>query len=256
MQSLPERNIMFLDVVDSTNNIAKKLALEGCKERTVIIAGEQTNGRGRKGKVWYSERGKGLYMSVVLKPCSIIDNNLFLTLAASVAAAETISEMVSAKAGIKWPNDILLDNRKVCGILTETVTEGSELKFVIVGVGVNTNQKRFPEEMNGKATSLREFIKEKTGIDNVISDDTLSVKLLDRLDDLYYKIEKGYTNKIIEMWRSYSIIQGRRVKLKRGGKEYRGTVKDIDEHGRLMVICDNGDTYSMISGEAVFFANF
>jgi len=158
------------------------------------------------------------------------------------------------QAGIKWPNDILLDERKVCGILTETVSNGSGLEFVIIGVGINTNQdmKSFPEDINGKVISLRAFIKEHTGIDNIISDYTLSIKLLERLDTLYYKIEKGYTSEIIELWRKYSITSGRRVKVKVEGNEYMATARDIDEQGRLMVICDNGDSYSMISGEVGF----
>jgi uncharacterized protein len=249
---------MFFDVVDSTNSYAKRLAMESCDEGTVVIAREQTKGRGRSGRVWHSGPDMGLYMSVVLRPVIIEPVHIHvLTLAASVAAAESISKAVKAQAGIKWPNDILLDGKKVCGILTEAVSEGSQLKFVVIGAGFNIKHeaKDFPEDLRGEAISIAAYLKEHSFVETEICQIDMAKDFLERLYVLYEDIKKGKLDDIICKWRKYSVTCGRRVRIVGGGKDYEATAGDIDEHGRLKVMCDNGEVHIVNSGEIVFMYN-
>lgn len=146
--------------IDSTNKKARELAMEGCPHGTLVSADVQEAGVGRRGRSWSSEQGVGIYMSIVLRPEIEADKAHMLTLVAAMAVQKAIGKICGesndskAKPEIKWPNDIVLNKKKICGILTEMSLKGTEIDFVIVGIGINVNNKAFPEEIREMASSL------------------------------------------------------------------------------------------------------
>jgi BirA family biotin operon repressor/biotin-[acetyl-CoA-carboxylase] ligase len=153
MSLLGSRVVRFLSVT-STNEVARQMAAEGAEEGVAILARSQTAGRGTKGRAWHSPARDGLYLSLILKPRIKAAGATILTLAAAVGVAETLLIDFDAEPDIKWPNDVLLSGRKVCGILVESASEGDALVFAVLGIGVNLAQQEFPAEISSAATSL------------------------------------------------------------------------------------------------------
>ena len=154
------REIHHFEKLSSTNTTAKQQARKGAKEGTAIIAETQTRGKGRLNRPWVSPKG-GIWLSIILKPEIAVEDITKITLITSVAVAKTLREMFDLKAEIKWPNDVLIDSRKVCGILSEAVLKGKTVDFIIVGIGVNANftRKALPRELQTTATTLKEVLK-------------------------------------------------------------------------------------------------
>lgn len=246
------KDVYYFPEVDSTNNYAKKLAQEGCEDGTVVLADRQTRGRGRLGRDWDSMDKKGIWMSVVLRPAGGMEDIQIITLAASVAVVAAIEEVFGTKAGIKWPNDIILDGKKVCGILTEMSMEMERVNFLILGIGINFSQKKndFPEEIKDKATSLGVYLKDMFGTDiSKIRRSELVKIILFKFEEVYDKVNKGHVSEVIEEWRKYSVTLGKEVCITFKEKQYVGIAQDIDENGRLIVKCSDGITREVLSGE-------
>src|SRR5713101_1771541 len=144
-------SLLRFDSVSSTNDVARELALAGASEGLCVIAREQTAGRGRQGRSWSSPPGEGLYLSLILRPQVTASASAMITLAAAVAVAETLRLGFHAAADIKWPNDILVRGRKICGILVEAAIEGDRLQYAVLGIGVNIAQRSFPEQVTDSA---------------------------------------------------------------------------------------------------------
>lgn len=245
------RNVLYFDILDSTNSYAKKLATEGCEDGTVIIAGRQSAGRGRTGKTWESPQDKGIYLTVILKPLIPPEKIQLLTLAASVAAVDSIRSVCDVEAGIKWPNDIILDGRKVCGILTEMNCETDLVNFVAIGIGINFSQipGDFPDELSDKAVSLMTYMQGK-GTEGKIPDRLdFTRSLLTELDKVYALLKKDCGSEIIKMWKQRSLTIGREVCIHQRDGQFTGTALDITPDGRLVVSCSDGTTREVLSGE-------
>lgn len=148
------RNLQYLKETDSTNNDAKRCMEEGGVHGTLIVAERQTAGRGRRGRLWESPEGTAIYMTIGMKPEFAPDKVSMLTLVMALSVAEAIEEQSGLEAGIKWPNDVVVNKRKVCGILTEMILEAEYIRCVVTGVGINVNQTAMPEEIAQTATSL------------------------------------------------------------------------------------------------------
>lgn len=146
--------IFYFPVIDSTNTKAKQLAEEGYPAGTLVVAEQQDAGRGRRGRNWESPRGSGIFMTLMLKPDIRPDNASMLTLVAALAVAAAIRKCTGRPAGIKWPNDIVMNGKKVCGILTEMSAQIDYVNHVVVGIGINVHNESFPEELSDMATSL------------------------------------------------------------------------------------------------------
>jgi len=187
----------YFDEVDSTNNLAKQLAFEGCNEGTVVIAKTQTAGKGRLGRTWDSKNEHGIWMSVVLRPTGSLKSIQVITTAAAVAVSSAIKEITGIDAGIKWPNDLLVGGKKICGILTEAVSTASEFQFVILGIGINVNQdlQDFPADLRYTATSLKILSNRK-----VIDKNALASQVLLELSSVYNRIEQDDTADIVKLW--------------------------------------------------------
>lgn len=151
------REVQFFDTIDSTNNHAKKLAFGGCVDGMSVIAGQQMSGRGRLGREWVSPPDKGIYISIVLRPDIAPAQTQILTLVTAVATVKAISKVTGVQPGIKWPNDLVIDGKKVCGILLEMSSEADRVNYIVIGIGINYSQnaEEFPPELSNRAISLK-----------------------------------------------------------------------------------------------------
>ncbi len=231
--------------IDSTNNYAKKIASEGCQHGTIVVADKQTRGRGRVGRDWKSYNGEGLWFSVVLRPDLEPEYIQIVTLAAAVAVVEGIFENQGIVCGIKWPNDIILNNYKLGGILTELSAEPEHINYVVVGIGINVNQDEngFDDDIKNKATSL----KLHTG--KCSSRVRLLESILSKFEQIYSEVIQGKTQEIINTWGKYSVTLGKEVKIILKGTEYIGLAQSITEDGKLIVKCNDGEVREISSGE-------
>jgi BirA family biotin operon repressor/biotin-[acetyl-CoA-carboxylase] ligase len=238
------RNVFAYGTVQSTNDLAAQLAEAGVYEGTIVTAEEQTRGRGRLGRNWYSPYGAGVYVSVVLRPDFAAEKAPGTSIMAALALAETLSDICPGAVQIKWPNDILLDGKKVAGILTELSADGGRINHLIVGVGVNVNQKAgdFPPELKGTATSLRRVLKKQ--VDRV----PLLQNFLARLEKEYGRYRKDQLSRARGRIRGFSSLLGSEVKLMRGKDMVEGTAVDIDASGCLIIARD-GKKVRVASGE-------
>ena len=223
--------------VDSTNQVAKKLAYHGAEEGTIVVAEEQTGGKGRLERNFFSPRGKGIWFSIILRPKFLAKDAPKCTLMAAVAVAEAMNRF-GLKAQIKWPNDIMFDGRKLVGILTEISGEIGKITYIVVGVGINVNIDRdeFPEELRPIAASLSEINGEE------IPRVEFFRAVLEEFDKLYLEVNKSGFDKIIERWKKYNITLGKEVSVISAGdgKIFTGKAVDLNSDGALVVETKRG----------------
>ncbi|MBR1728652.1 MAG: biotin--[Selenomonadaceae bacterium] len=231
------KNIVHYFSIDSTNRIAKELAGNNFENGTVIVAEEQTGGKGRLNRSFFSPKSKSILFSLILRPDLLPREAPKFTLLAAVAVASAMIKF-DLKPSIKWPNDILFDGRKVVGILTEMSAEMSKINYIVVGVGINVNINReeFPPEIREIAASLSE-IKGK----NISRVEFFKV-LLEEFDQLYQEVIQNGFKKIFDLWRKYNITLGKKIRVIPAGeeKEFFAVAEDIDEDGTLIVKTENG----------------
>lgn len=230
--------------IESTNTRAKEVALKD-KEGTMVMAEEQTSGKGRLDRKWLSPLGKGLWISVVLKPNI---NPMKLSPIALLGAAAVYKGLkkMGIDTQIKWPNDIIINGKKVAGILTESSVELNMIKYLVMGIGINVNLdlEDIPEELRIKATSIK--IEEKKEIHRK----DLLVSVLNELEKLYLDFkDNGDISSVIKICRENSATIGKKVKVTRGGKEKIGTALDINERGEVVVEFTDGNIEAIFSGE-------
>jgi BirA family biotin operon repressor/biotin-[acetyl-CoA-carboxylase] ligase len=235
------RQIHHFDELASTNLRAKEIAADS-PNGTVVVAEKQSEGRGRLGKAWASPPG-GIYLSIILKPDILPDHIHRLTLVAGVAAVETLSEL-GIDAEIKWPNAILINERKVCGILTEIDAEADAVNYVIIGIGVNANTEldALPPLTMLQATSLKEAMGQK--VDRV----SITQRFMERFEQYYVTFTKGGFTSILEHWREHSSTIGRRVKIATKFRTIVGEAVGIDHDGALIVELSDGTVEKEITG--------
>ena len=230
--------------ITSTNTVLKTLAEEGAAEGLALIAGEQTAGRGRRGRSFYSPPESGVYMSLLLRPRLLAEDATRITACAAVAVAEVLEELSGLHTRIKWVTDVLIEGKKVCGILTEMELEGEAIRDVVIGVGLNVHTAAFPEELSDKATSLyletgKEFNR---------------AEIIGRIMQIF---EKNYecfvrTCDLTLLKDSYEAIlinKGKRVTVLDAAAPYEGTALGIDPEGCLLVKTDDGAVKAIRAGE-------
>ncbi|NYB52731.1 MAG: biotin--[acetyl-CoA-carboxylase] ligase [Methanobacteriaceae archaeon] len=241
------REIHHYHEVDSTNEVAKKLAMKGSPEGTIVIAESQSSGKGRRGKKWLSPAG-GVWMSIILRPDIPPSQAPQLTLVTGVAVAETLDQECKLDVGIKWPNDILIGDKKVCGILTEGSASSQKLDYVVVGIGIdlNVDVDNFPPGLREGATSLkRELEKEISGVE-------LVERFLLKFENLYNDFKAGGFPEILSQWRRLSKTIGSYVEVhKKGGRVVRGEAVGINKEGVLILEMNDGSLRKVISGECI-----
>lgn len=241
--------LYFFPSADSTNLRAFKLAEEGAPEGAAVVADYQIQGRGRMQRVWQSPAAVNLYTSVILRPALAAALSSPLTIMAGVAVAELLNgyrgRQICPQVRLKWPNDVLINDKKVSGILTEMKTAGNKVEFVIIGIGININMQinDFPPPLEEIATSLR--IEMGKTIDRV----ELTVKLFEILADLYKLFLKEGIKPIRELWLSSSQLMEKCVGVTFGEDVYQGIVTGMDNTGALIIRGDNGEQRRVIAGD-------
>ncbi len=238
------REIFHSIEVTSTNDLAKEMAVEGADEGTIIISETQIRGRGRLGRKWLSPRG-GIWFSVILRPEISTGEIQKLTFVAALAVAKTVIKNLKLEAQIKWPNDVLVNNKKVCGILTEVKSSNDVIDFVIVGIGINANVdvKRFPENLKMSITSLKEEMKKE------ISREKLLLALLEELEYYYKAFKQHKFDLILEEWKSLTNTLNAYVEVSRLDKKVQGLAVDVDQDGALLIKLEDGNIIRIISGD-------
>ena len=230
---------------DSTNNVGKKLADEGCADGLAVIAEEQTHGKGRLSRGWFSPPGCGVWCSVVLRPPFMPSEASKCTLLAAVAVIKAVNKYKGVHAKIKWPNDVLLNGKKMVGILTEMSAEFGKINYIVIGTGINTNVPKsiIPEELKDLAVSVADVAEEPVQRVQILAD------YLKNLEDLYETVLKEGFGPVLDEWRKYSDTIGQAVKVIAPDKIYFGTAVDIDEDGLLIVKKEDGVLEKVIAGD-------
>ncbi|MGH4138942.1 biotin--[acetyl-CoA-carboxylase] ligase [Clostridium sp.] len=239
------KNLIYNDSIGSTNSKAKELAEGGEKHGTVIISEEQTTGRGRLGRNWVSPKYKGIWMSIILRPNIITENISQITLLGAAAVQKAIMKM-GIKTSIKWPNDIVLNNRKICGILTEMSGEIDHINYLVMGIGINVNldEEDIPMDLKEVATSL--LVESGKHIDRKI----LLANVLNSFEELYSDfVGNGNIKETIDICRKNSILIGKEIQLINRGKIATVKAIDISDSGELVIENPKGVLEYIVSGE-------
>jgi BirA family biotin operon repressor/biotin-[acetyl-CoA-carboxylase] ligase len=236
------RTLFPYEVLDSTNQTAKALAMDGAPEGAVVIADRQRAGRGRMGRRWESESGSNLTFSLILRPVISPDRLGLLSLYASLAVAEGVEAITGLTPTCKWPNDLLLSSKKFCGILSEGVFNGPLLVSVIIGIGINVNQVTFPEALHDRATSIS--LAAGGPIDRVV----LLAEVLRRLEEEYRAVARGEFERILREWKARASLFGSEVAVDRQGTLLRGTASRLAEDGGL-IIAAGGEEIKVLAGD-------
>lgn len=240
------REIVCLDTVDSTNNEVKRRAVDRDPDGLTVVAGEQTGGRGRRGRSFVSTPGKGLYLSAALKPDCPLSEVSALTAWSAVAVCDAIEEVCGVRPGIKWPNDVILEGRKLCGILTELELEAetAALRYVVVGIGVNISQTEadFGPEVAPVAISLAQALGKAPRRAEVAR------ALMDSLDRLYAGFPRE-REAWLERYRADCLTVGKPIRVLSGTGEREGTALEVEEDFTLRVAWKEGGETSVSSGE-------
>lgn len=242
------QRLYYFDATGSTNTDAKRYGEEGEPHGTVVVADMQTTGKGRRGRSWQSPSGEAVYFTILLRPDFAPNKASMVTLVMALSVAKALKEVSGVEAGIKWPNDIVVHKKKVCGILTEMsmTPEIDEIQFVVVGVGVNVNNdvQTFPEEIRGTATSLKAETGKRVGRSRLIE------RILAHFEENYEVFERTLDmSGLIEDYQSHLINMGAQVRVLDPAGEYTGISKGITKMGELIVEKADGETVLVYAGE-------
>ena len=230
--------------IGSTNTAALILAQRGAGHGTVVVAEEQTAGRGRLGRTWYSEKSSGIYGSVILRPPFSPTAAPILTLMAGLATQHALSSVTGLGVDIRWPNDLLVNGKKVCGILTEMNAELGRLHAVVLGIGINVNHSEMPVGLKPIATSLR--IESQRTWSRV----QIFIALLKELESHYHLLLQKGSAAIVEQWSAASTYaQGKRIRILTAEAESLATTVGVDSSGALRVRYDDGREEALVAGE-------
>lgn len=242
------RTLHILAATTSTNDVAKQLALQGAPEGTVVLAEQQTQGRGRQGRSFASPPGVGIYLSLLLRPQLDLSRLPQLTLITAVAVAEAITATSALSVTLKWPNDVEIRGRKTAGILTEAFMSTEVLPVVIVGIGINVNTvlAQLPVALQPRVTSLA------IAAGHPVSRHRLIASLLEHLERFYQAFPTTGMAPILQRWLHYGPIVGHHVRFTQANTTEVGIVQGLDDDGALLVQDPTGVVHRIFSGEVLF----
>lgn len=238
------KKLVYLNETDSTNIQARKLAEAGAPSGTLVVAESQNAGKGRRGRSWSSPPGSSIYMSVLLRPDISPQCASAVTLLAGMATARGIREKTGLPVQIKWPNDLVIDGRKICGILTEMSAEMEQIHYIVTGIGINVNQQEFPEEISRTATSLYLTSGKAFRRSEIIA---CTIHWFERYYEKFASacdlsaLKEEYESMLANMDREVAVLDP--------AGEYRGICRGIDKDGELLVECRDGSIRRVLSGE-------
>ena len=239
------KQLHYYQDLDSTNRMAQELARQGAAEGTVVVAERQLSGRGRQGRAWHSPAGVGLYSSLILRPALPPNQVQLLTLAVAVAVARAISAQTLLSPKIKWPNDILISEKKVAGILTEAEAVAERIAHVVVGVGINVNHTaaELGRDLEALATSLR------LELGRSVERSALAAHLFVEVETWYERLKGRDSSGMLDEWRRHAATLGRRVRVFLGQTTVEGTALDVTNEGALLVERGDGSRTVVHSGD-------
>lgn len=238
------KNLVFHRSLNSTNTLAKELATKGATEGTIVLAEEQTAGRGRMGRSWLSVRYLNLLFSVLLRPFMPPDQVFILTMILALATIKGVGEISGLKPMIKWPNDLYIHSKKLGGILTEFSAKGKVIEYVVLGLGLNVNWSPDDEkELSNPVTSIRA----ETGLE--VSRNDLLIAILKHFENHYRKVLTGEIEDFYRKWNEHSILQGNDVEIQLCEKIVRGKVLRIDRDGALIIKDNTAKERKILNGD-------
>ena len=242
--SLFGKRIHHFFKIDSTNRVALELGSGDEPEGAVVLAEEQTAGRGRAGRAWHSERAAGIYMTLLLRPRLAPVQAPLLTMMAGLSARTAIESATSLSIDVKWPNDLLIRDKKIGGILTEMYAEPSQVRFVVVGIGINVNQEKFPAELAAVATSLcAESGKRQSRLE-------ILVRLLREFENDYNRFMREGSASVVKRFEEVSsYARGKRVQVATGVESFSGVTAGLAPEGLLRVKRDDGEVMTVVAGD-------
>jgi BirA family transcriptional regulator, biotin operon repressor / biotin---[acetyl-CoA-carboxylase] ligase len=231
----------------STNNYARELAENGAEEGEVVIAESQTQGRGRLGRRWESPPLANLYFSVILRPALPPAHAPQITLMAAVALAETVAPLIPQAPTIKWPNDILVEGKKLAGVLTEAACGSEHIEYVILGIGINVNYRidSMPPEIRQRATSIADLTQREVDREGVL------LRLIQALDRCYGELEEAGFETLRPRWEAYFSLRGRRVRVELLDQVLIGRARGIERDGALILEDEHGDLQNIYAGDVI-----
>lgn len=236
--------LSYFDVTDSTNIQAKQQAENGAPHGLLVVADQQESGRGRRGKNWESPAGQDIYMTLLLRPKFTPDKASMLTLVMALAVTRAVEAECRVKAKIKWPNDIVVDGKKICGILTEMNTEPDYIQYVVIGVGINANQTEFPKELQQTASSLQLILGKE------ISRAALIECAMEEFEAAYERFcRSGDLSGLMEEYNQRLVSVGKQVRVLDPQGEYTAISQGITAAGELLVTRDTGEIVRVYAGE-------
>lgn len=238
------RSVVYFPETDSTNIRAKQAAGQGAPQGTLFVADRQYAGKGRRGRSWDSPEGTEIFMSLLLRPKFSPDKAPMLTILMALAAAQAVREKTTLEVQIKWPNDLVIGGKKICGILTEMGAEIDYIDHVVIGVGINANRRQFPEELKEKATSL--FLERGIPVRRA----ELVAEILSQFEKLYIQFEREQNLRFVQQsYNEQSVNCGRKVTVLEPGRNWDGTAVGINEAGELLVENESGELITVYAGE-------
>lgn len=240
-EEMEQTNIFVYDTIDSTNDEAKRQWKEHKKAPCLFVSDEQTGGRGRRGRSFYSPKGTGIYMSLLIQPKTGLEDAVHITTATAVVVAKVLQEYTDESIGIKWVNDIYAGNKKVCGILTEAVIEpdATEKPAVVVGIGINLSTVEFPEEIREIAGGLAVQDRDVDANELIARITKGVLAFSENMQDCTY----------VEDYRKMSVVLGREIRYNEGDAFVTARAIDIDSEGGLMVELSDGSVKVLKTGE-------
>lgn len=238
------KKVVYYDEIDSTNNRAKDAGEHGGEHGTLFVADMQSAGKGRRGRAWISPSGSSIYMTILLRPEVTPNEAPMLTLVMGLSIAEGIRQATGADVKIKWPNDIVIGGKKICGILTEMATEEDYINYVVIGIGINVNQQDFAEDIKDKATSLRIELGENCKRAKIVA------QTMKRFEENYETfMQTRDLSGLQEAYNDILVNCGREVKILEPGNAYEAMAEGIDRTGQLLVTLPDGEKKEIYAGE-------
>jgi len=236
---------LFKKSIGSTNTLAKETARKTNNEFMLVTAENQEAGRGRLGRSFESDNNKGIWCSFILKPGMTPESALIITIASATAVCKTLEDACGLKTGIKWPNDIIVDNKKICGILSEMSCETGAIEFIVVGIGINMSQKveDFSKEVSKIATSVLNETGHRYSRAEIIS------SLCYNMQEIYGLVKTGEVEEILKRWKKYTVTDGKKIRIIKNSDEIIAQAEGIDEKGRLVTSDESGNMTTYNSGE-------
>lgn len=238
------QNLIYLDETDSTNIRARELGAAGAPHGTLVVAETQNAGKGRRGRSWESPKGSSISMTILLRPDFKTDLAPMLTLVMAHSIAAAVQEQTGAEVGIKWPNDLVMNRKKICGILTEMSAGTDGIHYVLIGVGINVSIEQFPEELADKATSLWRETGRKFDRAELIA---AGMKKFE--EDYERFCESGSLRPFVDEYNRMLVNRGQEVRVLEPGNEYNARAFGINETGELLVEKEDGSRASVFAGE-------